>query len=94
MRTITLNDFVKNEENRISLVFHYNEELIVLARRIGAIWNPLKKYWHVKKNQKNVNRIYSVYSSITEIKDNLSNNIKDKEDSEYTNTERSIYINN
>jgi site-specific recombinase XerD len=71
MNTIILDDFVENGKNEISIIFNYNEELISMARRIRATWNPSKRFWHIKKNQENINRIYSVYSSIAEIKNNL-----------------------
>lgn len=67
MKTIVLDDFIEKDENRISIIFLYDEKLITIARSIHAIWSPSKRFWHIKKNKENINRIYSMYPSIAEI---------------------------
>ena len=72
METIVLKDYVREGENRISLNFYYNQHLISLARSIHAVWSASNKFWHLAKNQENINQIYSVFSSEIEIINKLS----------------------
>lgn len=48
MKTITINRIVHRQEDKISLVFDYDQELIDLVKKLpGRKWSKTMGYWHV-----------------------------------------------